>query len=106
VIVEIGSDVVARMAALARLELGAGEAARLAGELNDIIAHVDALGEVDVSGSDAIGDVVTDAAGPRGDVPGHDALRAPLARFAPAAEAGFFTVPRLAAVDADAPEQE
>jgi aspartyl-tRNA(Asn)/glutamyl-tRNA(Gln) amidotransferase subunit C len=101
---EVSSETVARLAVLARISVSADEAARLAGELNGILEHVEALREVDVAHVDAIGDVTADAAEPRADLPAADELLAPLTAFAPQAEAGFFTVPRLGALDSDSGE--
>lgn len=96
---------VKHVAQLARLELSPDEVELFTEQLNSILAHVAALEAADV---ESVGGVYTPADWPaplRADVPGSD----PLA-FAPAAlsdqgESGFFTVPRLAALDADAPEQ-
>lgn len=93
-------DEILRVAALARLRLDAAEARRLAAELGRVLEHVDAL-----------------AATPLEDVPeptlaeptpGHDddarpdrLLRSP-EELAPAWRDGFFTVPRLPAMDSDA----
>jgi aspartyl-tRNA(Asn)/glutamyl-tRNA(Gln) amidotransferase subunit C len=96
-------ETVMRIAALARLRLDRDEVERLTAQLNDILRHVEALGAVDVAGVEggagAVG-VAGGAAPLREDVPGADPLARPPAELAPAWMDGFFTVPRLAALDA------
>lgn len=46
----ISADEVRRIAGLARLGLGEGEVARLAGQLSDILGHFEALAAVDTGG--------------------------------------------------------
>lgn len=86
------------MAALARLRLEPEEAARLTGDLNTILDHMAALREVSVEGVEAEG--VLEGPAPLRD-PGAppDPLVRPPSSFAPEWREGFFTVPRLPAVD-------
>jgi len=93
-------DTVLRIAALARLRLDRDEVERLTAQLNDILRHVDALGAVEVAGVEGESGVGGGAAPLREDVPGSDSLAVPPAELAPAWMDGFFTVPRLAALDA------
>lgn len=86
------------MAALARLRLEPEEAARLTGDLNSILEHVAALREVSVEGVEAEG-VLEGPAPVRDAEPGPDPLFRPPSSFAPDWREGFFTVPRLPAVD-------
>lgn len=84
------------VAALARLRLEPEEAERLTSDLNDILDHVAILETLDS----------TDDAQPpetgvrlRDDVPGADALAAPIAEIAPEWRDGFFLLPRLPALE-------
>ena len=86
------------VARLARLRLDEDEAERLTRELNGILEHVEALGEVDLAGVEAVDGEIDHAAAARADVPATDALQALPATFAPAFDEGFFTVPKLAAM--------
>ena len=99
------AEEVKRVAALARLEVSAAEAAALAGQLGEILEVI--RGSLAGEGGD---DDATNAplpaadpaaaaaetAGVRGDEPGADALSAPPGDWAPGWREGFFTVPRLA----------
>ena len=89
-------DDVRHIASLARLQLSEERVPALVGELNAILAHMEALQRVDVSG------VPADLAAGSTPMPlrGDDGQPLPLARpreaFAPAMRDGFFLVPRLA----------
>jgi Asp-tRNA(Asn)/Glu-tRNA(Gln) amidotransferase C subunit len=102
-----------RSAALARLPLTDDEARQLAVRIGAIIAHADALAELEAvtaaarsaeagdaadtaAAAAAVADaaIVVDSAAPRPDTPGADRLHLPPAAFAPAWAEGFFTVPR------------
>ena len=89
-------DDVRHIAALARLDVSEERLSTLAGELNAILAHMEALQRVDVSG------VPADLAAGLTPMPlrGDDGRQYPLARpretFAPEMRDGFFLVPRLA----------
>jgi len=89
---------VLRIAELARLRLSQDEVSRLTGELNDILGHVAALGEVDVGNVPAMGLAAEWEAPVREDVPGADSLAIPIEKIAPEMIEGFYTVPRLAAL--------
>jgi aspartyl-tRNA(Asn)/glutamyl-tRNA(Gln) amidotransferase subunit C len=97
----VSREDVARSAALARVRLSADEADRLTAELNDILAHVETIRSVAVERVTGL-DVLAEAAALRADVPGADPLLAAPETFAPEWRAGFFTVPRLAALEAEA----
>jgi aspartyl-tRNA(Asn)/glutamyl-tRNA(Gln) amidotransferase subunit C len=90
---------VLQIAHLARLRLSAEEVDRFAEQLSGILAHVAELNALDVEGIGAVGGAAEGAAPLRGDESAPDALRLPLAAMAPAWEDGFFTVPRVAALD-------
>jgi aspartyl/glutamyl-tRNA(Asn/Gln) amidotransferase C subunit len=104
VTVAVPESTVLRMAALAGLALEPAEAAGLAADLTGILAHVEALAEVDVQGVPEVSMAVEAGTAARADVPGADALAVPPARFAPGWAEPFFTVPRLATLDPDAQE--
>ncbi len=103
----VGREEVQRIAALARIQLDDEAASRLDVELTGILAHVDALMEVDVAEVD--GGLTLPPPLPHGPESGtvfrQVGLEAdPLAPEAPADRApewseGFFLVPRLPAVD-------
>lgn len=93
----VTEDDVRHVANLARLGLDPERTAKLVGELNGILGHMDLLRSVNTEGVDPM-------AGPPGEsrLTRTDALSAdPLLRtreaFAPASRDGFFLVPRLAA---------
>lgn len=89
---------VLHVAALARLRLSTEEVQRLTLQLNDILAHVAELAE---AGSSMVEPepATTWPARLRSDSEPPLPLAYPPAQLAPAWEDGFFTVPRLAAMD-------
>ena len=91
---------------LARLALREDEIAGLTRDLNSILAHMRELEAADVEGTREMDGVSEHSAPFRDDVPGADALHIPPSRLAPEWAEGFFVVPRLAALDADALEAE
>lgn len=97
---------VRKVADLARLRLHDDEADELTRQLNGILEHVDALGEVDIATAEAgdggRGGEESERAPLRDDEPGPDTMALKPEQLAPAWERGFFTVPRLPALDADA----
>lgn len=98
----VSPEEVERIAALARLRLGPEEALEMSEQLNSILGHMDALARVDVSGAPALASVIDRPAPVREDVVGADALSREAREIAPDWRDGFFVVPRLAALDADA----
>lgn len=100
----ISSREVRQIAELARLELSDEEIERFARDLGTILTHVDALKAVDTEDVAPMGGVTEHVAPFREDEIGADPLEVPIDEFAPAFEEGFFIVPRLAALDADAME--
>jgi aspartyl-tRNA(Asn)/glutamyl-tRNA(Gln) amidotransferase subunit C len=90
------------VAALARLELTADEIARFTAQLSDILGHVAELQRADVGDVDALTGAAEWPAPLRADETGADSLAFPGTALSEAAEQGFFTVPRLAALDAAA----
>ncbi len=86
---------VARIAALARLKLGDAELAAMVPELNGILAWVEQLGEVDVSGVQPMTAVIENHLRLRDDKVSDGGIRDAVLANAPAAEHGFFGVPKV-----------
>ena len=96
----VDTATVTRIASLARIKLGAGEAEAMVCELNGILAWVDQLSEVNTIGVEPMSTVVANQLRLRADVIGADPLtgggvRAQVLANAPAAEHGFFGVPKV-----------
>jgi aspartyl-tRNA(Asn)/glutamyl-tRNA(Gln) amidotransferase subunit C len=90
------------VARLARLQLSEEEIESLGAQLSDILEHMRVLGEVDGGTGVDVAGVPTDWNAPlREDEPGPDPLARDASELAPAWVDGFFTVPRLAALDTD-----
>jgi aspartyl-tRNA(Asn)/glutamyl-tRNA(Gln) amidotransferase subunit C len=90
---------VLHVARLARLRLTDAEVERYTGQLNDILGHVAELAGLPVEGVEAVGGVAEGAAPEREDAPGADPIAGGPSSLAVAWENGFFTVPRLAAME-------
>ena len=91
---------VAKIASLARIKLTEDEIAGMVPELNGILAWVEQLGEVDVSGVEPMTAVIPNTLRLRADVVGADPLtggdiRDKVLANAPAPEHGFFGVPKV-----------
>jgi aspartyl-tRNA(Asn)/glutamyl-tRNA(Gln) amidotransferase subunit C len=91
---------VAKIASLARLKMGEDELDRMVPELNGILAWVEQLGEVDCSGIEPMTAVIPNSLRLREDVIDADPLtgggkRDAVLANAPAAEHGFFGVPKV-----------
>jgi aspartyl-tRNA(Asn)/glutamyl-tRNA(Gln) amidotransferase subunit C len=91
---------VAKIASLARLKMGDEELDRMVPELNGILAWVEQLGEVDVAGVEPMTAVIPNHLRLREDVVDADPLtgggkRDAVLANAPAAEHGFFGVPKV-----------
>jgi aspartyl-tRNA(Asn)/glutamyl-tRNA(Gln) amidotransferase subunit C len=93
----VSRDQVEQMAALARLRLSGTEVDRFADQLGDILDHAAELAAVDIGDEDT--SVAVEPAPLRADERATDPLQIPPATLAPAWSGGFFTVPRLAAMD-------
>lgn len=96
----VDTATVAKIAALARIRLGEDEIAAMVPELNGILAWVEQLGEVDVSGVEPMTTVIENRLRLRDDVIDADPLtsggiRDKVLANAPAAEHGFFGVPKV-----------
>ena len=91
---------VAKIASLARLKTSDEELERMVPELNGILAWVEQLGEVDVTGIEPMSAVIPNTLRLRDDVVDADPLtgggkRDDVLANAPAAEHGFFGVPKV-----------
>ena len=91
---------VAKIASLARIKMGEDELERMVPELNGILAWVEQLGEVDCSGVEPMTAVIPNTLRLRDDVVDADPLtaggrREDVLANAPAAEHGFFGVPKV-----------
>ena len=96
----VDTETVAKIAALARIKLGDDELAAMVPELNAILGWVEQLGEVDVTGIEPMTAVIENHLRLRDDVIDADPLTAGGIRDkvlanAPAAEHGFFGVPKV-----------
>lgn len=91
---------VAKIASLSRLNLGEAELEAMVPELNGILAWVEQLGEVDVTGIEPMTAVIPNSLRLRDDVVNADPLtgggvRDKVLANAPVAEHGFFGVPKV-----------
>lgn len=96
----VSKETVAKVAALARIRMDDAELARMAPELSGILQWVEQLGEVDTSGVEAMAAVIPNTLRLRDDVVDADPLtgggrRDAVLANAPAAEHGFFAVPKV-----------
>jgi aspartyl-tRNA(Asn)/glutamyl-tRNA(Gln) amidotransferase subunit C len=90
---------VVHVAGLARLRLTEEEIERFTVQLSGILQHMEELKELDVSGVEPVGGAAEWQAPLRSEDAGPDGLSRELRELAPAWQDGFFTVPRLAALD-------
>jgi aspartyl-tRNA(Asn)/glutamyl-tRNA(Gln) amidotransferase subunit C len=96
----VDTATVARIAALARIKLGESELAAMVPELNGILAWVEQLAEVDVTGVEPMTAVIPNTLRLRDDVVNADPLtggdrRDAVLANAPAAQHGFYGVPKV-----------
>jgi aspartyl-tRNA(Asn)/glutamyl-tRNA(Gln) amidotransferase subunit C len=96
----VDTETVARIAALARIKVSEAELEAMVPELNGILAWVEQLGEVDVTGVEPMTAVIPNTLRLREDVIDADPLtgggkREAMLANAPAAEHGFFGVPKV-----------
>ena len=96
----VDKQTVAKIASLARIRMGDDELERMVPELNGILAWVEQLGEVDVTGVEPMSAVIPNTLRLREDVIDADPLtgggkRDAVLANAPAAEHGFFGVPKV-----------
>lgn len=96
----VDKQTVAKIASLARLKLGEDELEAMVPELNSILGWVEQLGEVDVTGIEPMTAVIENHLRLRDDVIDADPLtgggkREAVLANAPAAEHGFYGVPKV-----------
>lgn len=96
----VDKQTVAKIASLARISMGDDELERMVPELNNILAWVEQLGEVDVVGVEPMSAVIPNTLRLRDDVVDADPLTGggkqdAILANAPAAEHGFFGVPKV-----------
>ena len=96
----VDSSTVKKVASLARIAVTDAQAEALVPELNSIIGWVEQLGEVDVTGVEPMTAVIPNALRLRDDVIDADPLtggnrRDDILANAPAAQHGFFGVPKV-----------
>ena len=96
----VDKETVARIASLARIRMDDAALDRMVPELNNILAWVEQLGEVDVTGVEPVTAVIPNALRLRDDIVDADPLtgggkRDAVLANAPAAEHGFFGVPKV-----------
>ena len=96
----VDTATVAKIAALARIKMSDAEIAAMVPELNGILGWVEQLGEVDVTGIEPMTAVIPNTLRLRADVVDADPLtggdkRDAVLANAPAAEHGFFGVPKV-----------
>jgi aspartyl-tRNA(Asn)/glutamyl-tRNA(Gln) amidotransferase subunit C len=83
------------IAHLARIAVKDDEVEHLEGEINDVLAFVEQLSEVDVSGVEPMTSVTPMAMKKRGDVVTDGEIADDIVRNAPAAQDHFFLVPKV-----------
>lgn len=91
----VDTATVARIAALARIKLTEAEVEAMVPELNGILAWVEQLGEVDVTGVEPMTAVIENHLRLRDDAVTDGGIRDAVLANAPAAEHGFFGVPKV-----------
>jgi len=91
----VDTATVAKIASLARLKVSDADLAAMVPELNGILAWVEQLGEVDVSGVEPMTAVIENHLRLRDDVVTDGGIRDAVLANAPAPEHGFFGVPKV-----------
>lgn len=91
----VDADTVRRIAHLARIAVAEEEVEHLKGELNAILAFVEQLSEVDVTGVEPMTSVTPMEMKKRADAVTDGGIPDDIVRNAPAAEDHFFVVPKV-----------
>lgn len=91
----IDTATVRRIAHLARIRVADDEIEHLGGEINAILAFVEQLSEVDVTGVEPMTSVIPMALKQRPDVVADGGDAEAVLKNAPATENGFFLVPKV-----------
>jgi aspartyl-tRNA(Asn)/glutamyl-tRNA(Gln) amidotransferase subunit C len=94
-IMSVDVATVRHIAKLARIAVSDEEVAALAPELSNILGWIEQLGEVDVSGVEPMTAVIPNKLRLRDDVVTDGGIRDAVLANAPAAEHGFFAVPKV-----------
>ena len=91
----VDNATVRRIAHLARIAIREDEVNHLKGELNDMLAFVEQLSEVNVAGVEPMTSVTPMAMKKRPDVVTDGGIAGDIVRNAPAAQDHFFVVPKV-----------
>ena len=91
----VDKDTVNKIARLSRIAISEQEAEKMVGELNGILAWVEQLGEVDVTGVEPMTAVIPNTLRLRDDVVTDGNIRDKILANAPAKEGIFFGVPKV-----------
>lgn len=91
----VDSATVRKIASLARIAVTDGEVDAMVPELNNILGWIEQLGEVDVTGVKPMTAVIPNVLRLRDDVVTDGGIREKVLANAPAAEHGFFGVPKV-----------
>ena len=91
----VDSATVRKIASLARIAVTDGEVDAMVPELNNILGWIEQLGEVDVTGVEPMTAVIPNDLRLRDDVVTDGGIRDRVLANAPAAEHGFFGVPKV-----------
>ncbi len=91
----VDAATVRRIAHLSRIAVADGEVEHLRGELNAILAFVEQLSEVDVTGIEPMTSVTPMAMKKRQDVVSDGGIAEEVLRNAPAREGNYFVVPKV-----------
>ena len=91
----VDAATVRHIAKLARIAVSDAEVEALAPELNNILGWIEQLGEVDVDGVEPMTAVIPNKLRLRDDVVTDGGIRDEILANAPAAEHGFFAVPKV-----------
>ena len=91
----VDKDTVNKIARLSRIAISEQEAEKMVGELNGILAWVEQLAEVDVTGVEPMTAVIPNTLRLRDDVVTDGNMRDKVLANAPAKEGAFFGVPKV-----------
>ncbi|HWT14061.1 MAG TPA: Asp-tRNA(Asn)/Glu-tRNA(Gln) amidotransferase subunit GatC [Allosphingosinicella sp.] len=91
----VDAEIVRHIAKLARIAVSDEEVAALAPELSNILGWIEQLQEVDVEGVEPMTAVIPNRLRLRDDAVTDGGIREDVLRNAPAAEHGFFAVPKV-----------
>ena len=91
----VDSATVRKIASLARIAVTDGEVDAMVPELNNILGWIEQLGEVDVTGVEPMTAVIPNVLRLRDDAVTDGGIRDRVLANAPAAEHGFFGVPKV-----------